>query len=477
MVSITRRTAILAFARLTNQALAFLGPLFLVRLLTVEQYGQYRDFLLYATLLVPWIRLDISSSLAYFVPKEPENERLYLSQATYFVVVTSIVVVSFVALFSGFLPSETAREYILPLCLYLLFLTNIDAWEVYWLAKRETAKVMYYSIARLGFRMAVVVSTAYVSGDVATIIWALVGFEGLRMTTFVVYVLRTRLFTIHFSLEAMKQQLEFVLPLALSVIVFTVNTNLGQFLISIRLGAATLAIYTIGAYLQPIITVFRNSVSDVILPEITSKRDLPPNQALHLWQRATVVYCAVIFPLAILLFHYAEVVVTTLFTRDYVAAVPVFQVLCLALIYPCFDFALPLRSVKRTRPLAFSSVVSLAVNTLLLILLFGSLGILAPAIARVASAVITSIYLAFFVTRYCGFTARTLLPWSEIGKITLISLGCVPILYVGDAFDIAPLLRAVIIGIAYSLCYGVLLRMCAIPEVTRAINRVLAGRT
>jgi O-antigen/teichoic acid export membrane protein len=213
VASIARRTAILAFARLTNQALALLSPLFLVRLLTVEQYGQYRDFLLYGALLVPWVQLNINSSLAYFVAREPEKERVFLSQAGLFVLISSTIVSVLILIFHGYFPSDTTQLYVVALCLYLMFVNNLDAWEIYWLAKRQSLIVLYYSIARIGLRMAVVVVAAYVSRSVATIIWTLVAFEALRLSAVVLYGLRNRLFTTKISVEAINSSSLYLWPL------------------------------------------------------------------------------------------------------------------------------------------------------------------------------------------------------------------------------------------------------------------------
>ena len=44
MTSIVSGGAVLASARLLNQALALLSPLLLVRLLEISEYGRYRQF-------------------------------------------------------------------------------------------------------------------------------------------------------------------------------------------------------------------------------------------------------------------------------------------------------------------------------------------------------------------------------------------------------------------------------------------------
>lgn len=462
----------LAFARLTNQALSFLGPVLMVRLLSVEEYGHYRDFLLYGTLLLPWIQLSLNSSLAYFVPKDPENGRVYLSQVHFFVLCSSCAVTLLVLLFGDHLPSTVVRSYVYPLALYVLFFSNLDAWEVYWLAKRQIANVLYYSVVRLGVRTAVVVAAAYLTRRVEPVIWSLVAFEGLRMLALVVYGLRARLFTRRFSTDAIRRQLGFSLPLGASGIIFNLNAYLGQFFVSMFLGPAALAVYAVGTYLQPIIQVFRNSVADVIMPEIVSQRNVPSNVALRLWQRATVVYCATMLPLAAVLFYYADVVVETLFTSAYAAATPIFQLYVFLLVRECFDFGLPLRAVNRTQVFLPGGVFALAVNVVTILALFEPLGLLAPAVAMVVTRFVAGAYLAVFVIKHCGFSLGNMLPWADMAKTVAVAMLCVPILVAGDALDVAPVLRALLVGACYLSACFVLLSIAGIPEIRGATDRL-----
>lgn len=468
------RTLILAFARLTNQALGFLGPLFMVRLLTVEQYGQYRDFLLYGTLALPFIQLSINSSLAYFVPKEPQNERLYLSQASFFVLGSSTLVALLLFSLGDFLPSAAVREFLVPLCLYVFFASNLDAWEVYWLAKRQSLNVLYYSVVRLGVRTAVVVGAAYAAEAVGPVIAALVAFEAARLVALALYGLKHRLFVSRLDGAALRRQLDFALPVGVSAILFGLTINMGQLFVSMRLGTAALALYTVATYLQPIVQIFRNSVADVIMPEIVSRTDVQTNVALRLWQRATVVYCAAMLPIAVLFVYYADIVVETLFTSAYLAATPVFQIFTFVLIRECFDFGLPLRAVNRTRVFFANSGLLLVVNLAALLTLFDSFGLVAPAIAAVVTMVVGAVHLGYYVMKHCGFTLSSMLPWRDIGAVALAAVVCIPVLGAGELITMHPVLRAVGFGLLYTLAYLVAVRMTGIPELAGVLDR--AGR-
>ena len=51
MAGLAKQTVVLSAARLANYGLMLISPMILVRLLSVEQFGQYRQFILYASFL------------------------------------------------------------------------------------------------------------------------------------------------------------------------------------------------------------------------------------------------------------------------------------------------------------------------------------------------------------------------------------------------------------------------------------------
>src|SRR5579862_9277012 len=72
-MSIGNRTAILTLSRLANYGLMLISPILLVRLLNVEQFGRYREFLLYASILQALAVFSINDSVLYCVPANPQS--------------------------------------------------------------------------------------------------------------------------------------------------------------------------------------------------------------------------------------------------------------------------------------------------------------------------------------------------------------------------------------------------------------------
>src|SRR5687767_9014946 len=93
IAGLVSRTAIISITRFMNQGLVVISPILLVRLLTVEEFGRYREFLLYAGLLTTICAFGINNSLLYFIPSRPNCVRQMVRQALTMTFGTSITVV------------------------------------------------------------------------------------------------------------------------------------------------------------------------------------------------------------------------------------------------------------------------------------------------------------------------------------------------------------------------------------------------
>ncbi|HWK50709.1 MAG TPA: oligosaccharide flippase family protein, partial [Steroidobacter sp.] len=117
-----------------NQGLLVISPILLVRLLSVEEFGRYREFLLYAGLLTSICAFGINNSLLYFIPSRPNSVRQMVRQALAMTLGTSVLVLG-VTLLADFLSNGAILGGLqLPVALYVLLFVNLDFWEFYWLS-------------------------------------------------------------------------------------------------------------------------------------------------------------------------------------------------------------------------------------------------------------------------------------------------------------------------------------------------------
>ena len=83
MSSRTNRVTILAVSKLLNFAVQFLTPIFLVRIIDRELYGQYKEFFVYASIIGAFIAFSIKDNLLYFISKNPKGIKYYVTNTIF----------------------------------------------------------------------------------------------------------------------------------------------------------------------------------------------------------------------------------------------------------------------------------------------------------------------------------------------------------------------------------------------------------
>ena len=69
MSGLGNRTAILTLSRLANYGLMLISPIFLVRLLNVADFGRYREFLLYGSILQAFAQFRSTTACCIACPR------------------------------------------------------------------------------------------------------------------------------------------------------------------------------------------------------------------------------------------------------------------------------------------------------------------------------------------------------------------------------------------------------------------------
>jgi O-antigen/teichoic acid export membrane protein len=105
------RAAVISITRLMNQGLILISPMLLTRLLSVEQFGQYREFLLYASVLDVIAGFNIFTSLLRFVAHQPEHRQQYVDQALLMVFGSSTLVIAGTAVLNWIFHSASSCSF------------------------------------------------------------------------------------------------------------------------------------------------------------------------------------------------------------------------------------------------------------------------------------------------------------------------------------------------------------------------------
>ena len=467
MASITKRTIILIGCRVANFFVMLLSPIFLVRIFDIHAYGQYREFMLYAVLLSGLMEFTVNTSLIYFIPKHPDRERQSVTHTALLMAIVSSVGIVVVYLLKGFILARTSYDFITPLLLFLFFNLNFEFFENFWLGKKRTDYVLFYSSTRIVVRTAALLVAAYVSRDVMVVIYTLIALE-MAKSTFV-FIMFRKILTRTIDRGLFKEQLRFIVPLGSAVTINVINTQLANLVISIKMGVERLALYSIGSQQIPILGIVQSSIMDVLFPEMTQMGD---TERLNLWQRANIVFCSIAFPVYVVFFCYATVFIETLFTKQYLAAVPLFRIYLGMMLLYCFDTGAPLRSINQNKYFILGGLSSLVVNVGLILLLFKPVGFVAPAVSRILGALVGSIYCGSIILRFYDVNVRTIFLWRKVGIIILCAVIALPALVVSRWVNINPVLKAVSFSTLYLIAYYFAMRRFKIDEVELLVGKV-----
>jgi O-antigen/teichoic acid export membrane protein len=470
MAGIGNRAAILTLARIANYGLMLISPIILVHLLSVAEFGRYREFLLYASVMQSIALFSIDDSLLYFIPAHPASRWRIVRQTAGLTAGSSLLAVAGLVVLDAATGGRMVGSLLLPICLYTLFIVNLSFWDWFWVATDRPALIFVYTSVRLAARVIVATVTAAVTHDVRTIIWALIALEGVRLLVAgAVMAIMDRSATEPPLEEPWREQLRYCLPSGTASVLAMLNRNLSSLVVAKALGAVALAQYAIGRFGEPVVETLRNSVSAVVLPEMV-RRDRDSRAAsLALWKRATVVNAIVLFPVAVIVEWFARPLVVTVFGGGYAEAALVLQIYMLGMLRECFDFAPALRAINVTRPLVQSNVASLIACGAMLAILVPLAGVVGAMTAFVIGMVVDAAWLGWSAMRHYGVSLRELIPWARVGGVTAAAAIAAAVLVVSDwtrlfgGGDLA--LGGVALGASvYLAAFALLLLALRVPE-------------
>ncbi|MFW8629168.1 oligosaccharide flippase family protein [Vibrio natriegens] len=414
---LVKQSLILIISRILNYGILIFSPILLVRILDVESYGLYREFILFSTLFITFFSLSLKFSVVYYISEDKKLIKDVVSQEIYIVLfVSTFLLISILYLGQIFIDDNI---YLFLLAFYVFFSMNADYYESVNIALKKPKAILLYTLTYTSIKTCLLLSLAYSTKSVYTIIIGLIFSEIARVSFVIIYSNVNNWVFSGFNFEFCRKLLIYSLPLSVATGVFTINTKLGELIINNSLGVEYLAIYTIGIYQVPIISIIRNAISDTIFPRIVqeSKEGIGNNNGLTLWRNSNIVMLAIISPFAFILYSYSNEFISFLFTSKYSESVPIFQIFILLMIRQCFEMGVPLRAKNKNRSFVVGNIISLIVNITLSLFLIEKIGIIGPAIAFLISDFSLNLFLFFKIKQVYNCSWGTILHWKDIIKV------------------------------------------------------------
>ncbi len=331
--SLKEQSIWLLAAKIIGFGFSFVLPLLIVRYLTQDEVGHYREafqVIMNAVVILP---LGFSMSAYYFLARETDGRR---GAAILNILLFNFVVGGLACLFLYLFPQTIGNIFRSDELTQLAPKIGVVIWiwifstflETVAIANQE-ARVATAFIILAQFSKALFMGTAVLAfGTVEAFIYAAM-IQGVIQTFILLNYLRSRFpgFWREFDFGFFRQQMVYAVPFGLAGILWIAQNDIHNYFVGYKFSSADFAIYAYGCFEIPLIAMLSESVASVLIPrmnalQLAGDRD----EMIRLTMRAMQKLAFFYFPIYVFLLITANTFIITLFTQRYEASASVFVI-------------------------------------------------------------------------------------------------------------------------------------------------------
>ncbi|MFH2053029.1 MAG: oligosaccharide flippase family protein [bacterium] len=358
----------LFLANAAGYGIRIILPIFLVRVLTKEEFGAYSQFFLLETLIQTIFQMGVSQSLYYFVPRDRDNSAAYLLNSVLLNTLIYSGAYILIYLFRDTVAAQTGMQIVITLFWYLAPYSLIMVLNVtvltYMTATQNIKTASVLTIIREVVAILVAVPVAYIYRDLHAVILALVGARALSLVINILVVhFKIRGFRSKTFFFGIREQVRYGVVLGLAGTVWVYSLRFHELMVSRNYDLETYAIYAAGCKQIPFMQFISQALVAVALGQFAILiKNQDWNAVRELWNRVLGTMYGIGVPLTLLFFVFAKPLVVLMFTPEYVDAVPIFRMNLLAGLGLVLNSTLILRGLNRND-------ITLKINTGMFLLL------------------------------------------------------------------------------------------------------------
>ena len=464
---IRTRSLVIMLSQSLSQATALVLGIILVRMISQQDFGTFRQVMLVYMFLAGVISLQLPNSLYYFVPKlGAQQQRRLLLQTMGVTGALALVIAVLMLGGAEFVARRFDNPDLAPLvrimALYPFAERLVLLIPAYMISVDRALRGATYSVVAAVGRVGAVVTMLALGFDLPAVMWAMVAVAGMVALVGCVDVLRIcPPGPWKFARDLLKEQLAYTWPLLATAVVGTVNLQLNQLLIAVFFNPEEYAVYSCGAIQLPVVDLITASLAAAMMPRlVTLAGEGRLADALYTWQEGARKASLVIFPCFAFCLVCGHDFIVALFGQDYALASWPFRVYLCALPVRVAVYAAMLRAVGQTKVIAIGAILALVTNVIAstaLVLLGrgGLLSFIGPTIGTVLATWASWVYLLRKITRVTDTPLARVMRWKELGIVLLVSAACAavvaPIPLSGVPLLAQVVIRAIICAVVFLL--------------------------
>jgi O-antigen/teichoic acid export membrane protein len=408
--------------------LTVLGMIF-SRVLTVEDYGTYRQvWLLYYT-LIPLFTLGISTSVNYFVPRlSTDQQKTFIFQTYFGLFVLGLIFAILLYAGAGYYSirfNNPALDPVIKIFALIPLLTMPTSYyhNLYICLKMAVKAAVILSVSTI-LRFSVIAATVYINPSLEYIFKAFLLYYIGEFIVLTLLIFRPfRQTSLQLKHQNLLEQLKFTVPIGMSSMIGTINRQIDKIIISGHFTVREFAIYSNGSTELPIARILNSAVMSVIMPELVRLYSQGEyKKLLQLWHRSIRKVSLIILPVMVFLFVFAKEFLLLLYSEKYLDSAGIFQIYLFTLPNRVTTFGSVLLAAGLSKVIMYYNVYTVFIAVILNILLIKVMGIWGAAIGTILSIYfITFIQLRKICTVVnCSF--KEVYPWRVTVNILLVSL-------------------------------------------------------
>ncbi|HHU87121.1 MAG TPA: oligosaccharide flippase family protein [Peptococcaceae bacterium] len=459
--SLSYQAFLLTAAKAADAFTLLVLGMILARVLTLEDYGTYRQvWLLYYT-LIPLFTLGIATSVNYFVPRfEPGQQKTFIFQTYSGLFILGFLFAVFLytgADFFGSRFNNPALGQVIKIFSLVPLLTMPTSYyhNLYICLKKAVVAAGILTSATL-VRFGVIAVSISIQPSLKNIFTALLIYYVLEFIVLSLLIYRPfRTVPLDLKKQNILEQLKFTVPIGLSSVVGAFSRQIDKLIISGYFTSREYAIYANGAMELPLARILNAAVMSVLMPELVVLYNRGEYQKmLALWHRSIRKVSLIILPVMVFLFIFAREFLVLLYSEKYLESAGIFQIYLLTLPIRVTTFGSVLLAAGLSRVIMYYSVYTVIISVVLNIVMIRLWGVWGAALATV-----TAIYFMTFLQlgKICSVincSFKDVYPWKVTMHILAVSLaaGLVPL--VGRAIIDNWFISLVVNSIVYLLIFA-----------------------
>ena len=422
------RLAVQAFwltaSKIAAALLNIVTPMLLVRFMSQNEYGIYKQVFLFVGTTVAMSNLGVGNSVFYFLPRFPGRGGQIVFNIILYNLLIGGVPLLILLVYPGVLRDVFHVPGLQPYAVALGVIVMMQACSTFiHQAPSALQDVRNSTVMIVGtqlLRAMMFMAAALLMPTVASLMAATILNQVMQNGALFWYLHRKfGRFWANFEWPFFMQQIRHAVPLGAFGILGVLRRDLHNYFVSAAFSPAQFAIYSVGCLQTPFVPVIVESVTTVMVVRVNQlQHERRHREILELTARTINRVGSVLLPLVALLFVTRRDLIVLFYTRAYEQSAQIYAVNLLLLGLSVFTFEPIIQSYKEIRKFTFTIQLAVfAAMTALLYVAIGKLGMVGAILVAVGANFVERIGVGCAAAKMVGAGVKDLALFGELVRV------------------------------------------------------------